>query len=47
MQTIQSKVTDQQLEEIKELVKQGIYPSKSEVVREGVRTVLENKNLKK
>ena len=42
MQTMQIRLTDKQIKRVDTLVKKGIYPNRSEAVRDAVRKLVEN-----
>lgn len=45
MQTFQIRLTDEQLKSLKTLEKKGIYPNRSEAVRDAVRKLLDDKKI--
>ena len=40
MMTVQIRLTEKQLKSIDQLVKKGVYPNRSEAVRDAVRTLV-------
>jgi Arc/MetJ-type ribon-helix-helix transcriptional regulator len=42
METIQIRLTEKQIKAIGTLVKRGVYPNRSEAVRDAVRRLVEN-----
>lgn len=42
MQTMQIRLTDKQIKRIDTLVKKGVYPNRSETVRDAVRKLVGN-----
>ena len=46
METLQIRLTKNMLDRIDVLIKQGIYPNRSEAVRDSVRTMLDRKSKK-
>ena len=44
METLQIRLTKNMLDKIDVLIKQGIYPNRSEAVRDSVRTMLDRKS---
>lgn len=42
MQTMQIRLTDKQIKRVDTLVKKGIYPNRSEAVRDAVRKLVGN-----
>ena len=47
MKRILVNLTEKQLEEVDELVKEGFYTSRAEAIRDSVRLLIENKKLAK
>lgn len=47
MKRILVNLTEKQLEELDEMVKEGVYTSRAEAVRDGIRLLAEAKKLKK
>ena len=45
MMTVQIRLTEKQLKSIDQLVKKGIYPNRSEAVRDAVRTLVNEVDL--
>jgi putative addiction module CopG family antidote len=45
METLQIRLTKTMLEQIDELVRKGRYPNRSEAIRDGVRRLIENKDV--
>ncbi|MBI4174652.1 MAG: ribbon-helix-helix protein, CopG family [Candidatus Aenigmarchaeota archaeon] len=41
METVQIRLTDKQIKNIETLVKKGVYPNRSEAVRDAVRKLVE------
>lgn len=41
METVQIRLTDKQIKNIEVLVKKGVYPNRSEAVRDAVRRLVE------
>lgn len=41
METVQIRLTDKQIRNIESLVKKGVYPNRSEAVRDAVRRLVE------
>ena len=41
METVQIRLTDKQIKNIESLVKKGVYPNRSEAVRDAVRRLVE------
>ncbi len=41
METVQIRLTDKQIRNIETLVKKGVYPNRSEAVRDAVRRLVE------
>ncbi len=42
METVQIRLTEKQVKAIGQLVKKGVYPNRSEAVRDAVRKLVEN-----
>jgi antitoxin ParD1/3/4 len=42
METVQIRLTEKQIRNIDVLVKRGVYPNRSEAVRDAVRKLVEN-----
>jgi Arc/MetJ-type ribon-helix-helix transcriptional regulator len=47
MKRVLVNLTEKQLEELDEMVKEGVYTSRAEAVRDGIRLLAEAKKLKK
>jgi len=45
MMTVQIRLTEKQLKSIDQLVKKGVYPNRSEAVRDAVRTLVNEVDL--
>jgi len=45
MMTVQIRLTEKQLKSIDQLVKKGVYPNRSEAVRDAVRTLVHEVDL--
>ena len=45
MMTVQIRLTEKQLKSVDQLVKKGIYPNRSEAVRDAVRTLVNEVDL--
>ena len=45
MMTVQIRLTERQLKSIDQLVKKGVYPNRSEAVRDAVRTLVNEVDL--